>query len=282
MRTTTLLLVSAASLVSCQYGQGGQGGAYEAELRRRQQEYAQQQALRQQQQAYAQQQQQQQAYRQQQQQQAQYSNAQQAQLRQQQALRQQQQQQLLREEMMREAMRQQQAQQGGGGMGQIDERKLTKKQRAELKKRQAAAKKQQEAHAKATKEAAAKRQKAFAEQQRRAAKGGGKAPMRAARGRSGAEGKGLVGHVFSIKGVAFLGGIGYMYVAQRDVLMKGGTILLKYPLLIAKRKRGRNSLPCLCSFSLTRSAFVCACCVQSCSPRCGASSSSRSFVRRYS
>ena len=38
MRTTTLLLVSAASLVSCQYGQGGQGGAYEAELRRRQQE----------------------------------------------------------------------------------------------------------------------------------------------------------------------------------------------------------------------------------------------------
>ena len=156
---------------------------------------------------------------------------------------------------MREAMRQQQAQQGGGGMGQIDERKLTKKQRAELKKRQAAAKKQQEAHAKATKEAAAKRQKAFAEQQRRAAKGGGKAPMRAARGRSGAEGKGLVGHVFSIKGVAFLGGIGYMYVAQRDVLFKGGTILLKYPLLIAKRKRGRNSLP-FSLHSLTRLRLI--------------------------
>ena len=163
-------------------------------------------------------------------------------------------------------------------MGQIDERKLTKKQRAELKKRQAAAKKQQEAHAKATKEAAAKRQKAFAEQQRRAAKGGGKAPMRAARGRSGAEGKGLVGHVFSIKGVAFLGGIGYMYVAQRDVLMKGGTILLKYPLLIAKRKRGRNSLPFF-AFSDTL-AFDCF--PQSSSPRCGASSSSRSFGRRYS
>ena len=109
MRTFTLLLAFATRVAVGQYAQGG-GGAYEAELRRRQAEYAQQQALRQQQQAYAQQQQ---GYRQQAQ--SQGYTQQQAQ-----ALRAQQQQrayqeQLLQQQMMEAAMRKQQAQQQRGG-----------------------------------------------------------------------------------------------------------------------------------------------------------------------
>ena len=108
---------------------------------------------------------------------------------------------------------------------------MTKKQKKELEKRQAAAKKQQAQNAKTAKASAAKRQQEFAKAAKRQASA--RQGMGGVRPRRTSDGKGPLGFVLSVKGVALLGGVGYMWVAQRQLLLKLSGIALKYPLLIA-------------------------------------------------
>jgi len=214
-----------------------QQGAYEAELRRRQIEYAQQQALRQQQaqqQAGGQQYQQQLQAQQQQQYQQQLRAKQQQQALQQMRAQQQQQEyqkRMLQEQIMMEAAMRARAEAGGGltksgglghqAMSKKDQKKLRKQQDELLKKQKAAA-------AKATKANAAKRQQAFSAAQRQASKRGGVGAMRAKR----TDGSNPLAAVFSIKGALALGGIGYLWVAQREVLLKALGLVLKYPIMV--------------------------------------------------
>ena len=195
MRAVWLVALS-ASVAMGQQGYGG--GAYEAELRRRQLEYQQQQAA-----------------------QLRYQQAQAAQA---QTSRQQQQQQLMMEAMQRSQREQRMAQQGyaqGAGMGGAGGRPpMSNKEKALLKKRQ-------EAQAKAQKAAAAKRSKAFKQAQRAAQKRGG-AVARANRGSS--HGDGPVAFLMSPKGLALVGGVTALWFFQRPLVLS----LLKYPLLIAK------------------------------------------------
>jgi len=226
-RLTLALLLASAAAQAPGYGSGG--GAYEAELRRRQLELAQAQALRQQQAqqaAYAQQAQQQRGGQQQsyQQQQA-YQQALRAQ--QQQQAMQAAQQQMMREQVMREAALR--AQSGGSASG-TKGRPLSKKEKQQQMKQQAAAKKQAEAASKANKAAATQRQKQFAQAQRAASKRQGAGGVRP---RRGGEGKGPLGFVLSVKGALLFGGIGYLYVAQREVLFRLLGLILKYPIMVA-------------------------------------------------
>ena len=135
--------------------------------------------------------------------------------------------QMLKQQMMEQAMRQAQQQRGGQGQG-YDGRALTKKQKKELEKRQAAAAKQQAKVNKAHKAAASKRQKAYSSAQRSASKRGGAGMV--ARPKRG----GPLGFIVSIKGAALIGLTGYMYIAQRELLLRLVGMGLKYPLMIAK------------------------------------------------
>jgi len=51
------------------------------------------------------------------------------------------------------------------------------------------------------------------------------------RPRRAGEGKGPLGFVLSVKGALLFGGIGYLYVAQREVLFRVLGLVLKYPIL---------------------------------------------------
>ena len=111
--------------------------------------------------------------------------------------------------------------------------KLSSKSKKEKQKVQ----KQLEAQQKAAKKQAENRQKAFKAAQRQAAKAGGGARGAAARG--GYAGYGARGvtradrgnplsAIFSLKGAMLVGGVGVLYVAQKELLMS----LVKYPLMI--------------------------------------------------
>lgn len=227
-RATSLLVLLAATIASAQQG------AYEAELRRRQYEY------------------QQQLLAQQQAQQAGYtggggygggaSNAKAAQ--QQQLLRAAQQQKALERERMEQQlymeamaakMKRERAAEQSGGMGASGRRPnmqgMSKSDRKKLEKAQKEKEKQ-------VKKAQEQRQKAFKNAQKAAAKGGGRpAYGMGAGGRTATRGGmqvkpkrgGLVGFVFSPKGLVSLGVLGYLYLQQRPLL----TRLTAVPLMIA-------------------------------------------------
>jgi len=233
MRHATLAL---ACLVGAAAQQYSGGGAYEAELQRRQMEYQQQQRLRQAQQAQAQQylNQQQGGGMSQQMREAQYQQAaaQQAQAAQQAKLRQQMQQQAMYEAQMRAAQSSAGAGGvGGPGMGSMGKKPMSKKEKkkqeeALLKKQkaqQAAYKKQLDAQ----KKAAAQRQKAFkgAQGQRPASRARG--GMQASRG-----GGNPLGALLSVKGAVLVGSVGYLWVAQRPLMLSISGKVLKYPILI--------------------------------------------------
>lgn len=116
------------------------------------------------------------------------------------------------------------------------------------KKERAALEKAQQEKEKAAKKAAANRQKAFQAAQKLAQKQGGKkqpagraygaGSRPASRAYGGGYGAmsnrkkgGPLGFLLSIKGAALVGGVGFMWVNQRELLLKLG---LKYPLLLAK------------------------------------------------
>ena len=221
---TTIAVLLAATIASAQQG------AYEAELRRRQYEY------------------QQQLLAQQQAQQGGYaggggaSNARAAQ--QQQLLRAAQQQKALERERMEQQlymeamaakMKRERAAEQSGGMGASGRRPnmqgMSKGDRKKLEKAQ----KEKEKQLKKAQEA---RQKAFKNAQKTAAKGGGRPHMgMGAGGRTATRGGmqvkpkrgGLVGFVFSPKGLVSLGVLGYLYLQQRPLL----TRLTAVPLMIA-------------------------------------------------
>lgn len=119
------------------------------------------------------------------------------------------QEQLQREALLRAAQQQQQQQMP---MSNKEKKRLLKAQEDAKKKKQ----KEYEA-----------RQKAFkAAQKKRGATSG--------RGRSAvSERKGFFGHLFSFKGLALTGGVGYLYIAQRELLFSLTGLLFKYPVLIA-------------------------------------------------
>lgn len=98
---------------------------------------------------------------------------------------------------------QQQQQQGGGfgNKGKPLSKKEQKKRESELKKKEAEQKK-----------AFAARQKAFKQAHATASKRGG---------RDGVAKRGLLGRLLSFKGIALFSGAGYMFVAQRELLMTG-------------------------------------------------------------
>ena len=83
-----------------------------------------------------------------------------------------------------------------------------------------AQKKRAEAQQKELKKLQAKRQKAFKDAQRRAVKGG-------------RDNKNKAVALFSLKNALILGGVGYMWIAQRELLMNVGGMLLKYPIMLA-------------------------------------------------
>lgn len=123
--------------------------------------------------------------------------------------RQQQQAQMARQQIMMEAaMRQAREQQAAGGRAPPTG-KMTKAQ-----------KKRAEAQQKELKKLQAKRQKAFKDAQRRAVKGG-------------RDNKNKAVALFSLKNALILGGVGYMWIAQRELLMNVGGMLLKYPIMLA-------------------------------------------------
>jgi len=193
------------------------GGAYEAELRRRQYEYQQQQLRaaqgyndRSSQQAQA-------ALQAQQAQQArQAQQALQAQLQQQQML-----------DAMRRAQRESQTAHGGFGSGDGPKPQMGRTAQTLGKKEKAQLKKQEEANAKQKKKAAAVRAKAFEQAQRAALRrGGAKGAMRPTRR------NGLVAFVLSFKGAALVGIVGAMWLTQREALIKIIGMGTKYPLLL--------------------------------------------------
>ena len=193
------LMLLGLSFAAAQRYQGGQGG-YEEELLRRQYELQRQQAARQQQ-GQAQQQASRQA-----------------------------QQQAMFQQQMAQAQREAAMAGGGGGGGGgggyggqqpgFSNKPMTKAD----KKRAAAAQDERE---KQSKKAMAARQKAFKNAQRSASKRGA---MGASRRN---EREGVMSKVLSVKGAAVLSGVGYLWVAQRELLLKLLGVGLKWPIAFA-------------------------------------------------
>jgi len=100
------------------------------------------------------------------------------------------------------------------GMGQTP---MSTKEKKKLQKEQekAAAQKKKDAEA---------RIKAFKEAQKRAASGRGRAAV--------TQRKGPLGMLFSFKGLALTATVGYLSIAQRELVVALGGLLFKYPLLV--------------------------------------------------
>ena len=145
-------------------------------------------------------------------------------------------QQLMMEAMQAKMKREQAAERAGGMGGASAGRAGGGRTQAMSKKDKAKLEKAQKEREKQMKKAQENRQKAFKNAQKAAARGGGKPAYGMGGGRPASRGAmaskpdrgGVVGFVLSPKGLALLGGVGFMYLQQRPLLMK----LTSVPLML--------------------------------------------------